>query len=74
MFVELPTKVDKSLNSSVDSYSAAVGSFERQLIPGARKFAEMGVETGKQIEASGPLEKQPRMMPTTAGKSSVKDA
>ena len=67
------TKVGKNLNSSVDSYNAAVGSFERQLIPGARKFAEMGVETGKLIEAPEPLEKQPRRMTITAGKSSVDD-
>lgn len=32
---------------------------------GARKFAEMGVETGNPIEAPEPLEKRPRMMTTT---------
>ncbi len=73
VFAEHLTKVGKSLNSSVDSYNAAVGSFERQLIPGARKFAEMGVETGKLIEAPEPLEKQPRRMTATPKKSSVDD-
>ena len=73
VFAEHLTKVGKSLNSSVDSYNAAIGSFERQLIPGARKFAEMGVETGKLIEAPEPLEKQPRRMTITTKKGSVND-
>lgn len=73
VFAEHLAKVGKSLNSSVDNYNAAVGSFERQLIPGARKFAEMGVETGKLIETPEPLEKQPRRMAATPKKSSVDD-
>ncbi len=36
-------KLGRSLKSSVDSYNKAVGSFDRQLLPGARKFTEMGV-------------------------------
>ena len=36
VFVKHLTKVDKSLNSSVDNYNAAVGSFERQLFPERR--------------------------------------
>ena len=41
------------------SYLSNMKAIERRLIPGARKFAEMGVETGKPIEAPEPLEKQP---------------
>lgn len=36
-------KLGRSLKSSVESYNRAVGSFDRQLLPGARKFTEMGV-------------------------------
>ena len=71
VFAEHLAKVGKNLNSSVDSYNAAVGSFERQLIPGARKFAEMGVETGKLIETPEPLEKQSLKLTVATGKSSV---
>jgi len=42
-------KLGRSLKSSVDSYNKAVGSFDRQLLPGARKFTEMGVIEKKEM-------------------------
>lgn len=36
------TKVGKNLETTVKNYNSAVGSFERSVIPGARKFPELG--------------------------------
>ncbi|HEX2494921.1 MAG TPA: DNA recombination protein RmuC, partial [Steroidobacter sp.] len=36
-------KLGRALSGSVDSYNSAVGSLERQVLPGARKFTELGV-------------------------------
>ncbi len=59
-FVSHLNKVGKQLNSSVENYNRAVGSLERKVLPGARKFVELGVHTKKEIEAVEPLESLPR--------------
>ncbi|MEW6331243.1 MAG: DNA recombination protein RmuC [Pseudomonadota bacterium] len=42
-FSEHLIKLGNSLSSTVDNYNKTVGSFEAKLLPGARKFTEMGV-------------------------------
>lgn len=59
-FAEHLDKLGRSLGSSVETYNKAVGSFERQVIPGARRFPEMGVRSGKDIPQLDPIEKLPR--------------
>jgi len=59
-FVTHLNKVGKQLNSSVEHYNRAVGSLERKVLPGARKFVELGIHTKKEIEAVEPLESLPR--------------
>jgi DNA recombination protein RmuC len=59
-FTEHLTKLGASLGSSVDHYNKAVGSLERSVLPGARKFSELGIESRKQIESMDPVEKAPR--------------
>jgi DNA recombination protein RmuC len=61
-FVEHMGKVGKSLGSSLDHYNKAVGSLERQLIPGARKLAEMGIQSQKTVASLEPLEKSIRAL------------
>ena len=36
------TKVGKNLETTVKTYNSAIGSFERSVLPGARKFPELG--------------------------------
>ena len=43
-------RVGRSLSGSVDAYNSAVGSLERQVLPGARRFTEMGVQARKPME------------------------
>ena len=55
-------KVGKQLASSVEHYNRAVGSLERKVLPGARKFVELGIRPKKEIEQIEPLEALPRTM------------
>jgi DNA recombination protein RmuC len=54
------TKVGRNLGQSVDAFNSAVGSLERQVLPGARKFTELGVRPDKEIEALEPIDKLTR--------------
>lgn len=59
-FTEHLTKLGSALGSSVDHYNKAVGSLERSVLPGARRFTELGIENRKQLESMDPIEKSPR--------------
>lgn len=48
-------KVSRSLGNAVDSFNAAVGSMERNVLPQARKFTELGV-TADTLPAAEPIE------------------
>jgi DNA recombination protein RmuC len=53
-------KLGRNLGQSVDAYNSAVGSLERQVLPGARKFTELGVRPEREIEVIEPIEKLTR--------------
>jgi DNA recombination protein RmuC len=53
-------RLGRQLGGSVEAYNAAVGSLERSVLPGARRFREMGVATKREIEEPQPLEHLPR--------------
>ena len=55
-FTEHLAKLGKNLGSSLDHYNKAVGSFERQVIPGARKFTEMGITARKPLHELDQIE------------------
>ncbi len=61
-FVTHMNRVGRQLASSVEHYNKAVGSLERSVLPGARKFTELGVQGSKEIEKLESLEPVPRTM------------
>ena len=61
-FVTHMNRVGRQLASSVEHYNKAVGSLERKVLPGARKFTELGVHGKKEIEKLESLEPVPRTM------------
>jgi DNA recombination protein RmuC len=65
-FAEHLNKLGRSLTSSVQHYNKAVGSFDSRIVPGAKKFTELGISSkkplqrGEQIESTArTLESQP---------------
>ena len=54
------SRLGRQLGQSVESYNRAVGSLERQVMPSARRFPEMGISVKKEIESLDPLENQVR--------------
>jgi DNA recombination protein RmuC len=67
VFAEHLDRLGRALGSSVDHYNKAVGSFERQLVPGARRFPEMGVRSGKELPQLDPLDHLPRRVDSPEG-------
>jgi len=59
-FSEHLMKLGRSLNGAVTDYNKTVGSFESKLLPGARKFSEMGVGGDKTLEEPERIEKSVR--------------
>ncbi|NNG12630.1 MAG: DNA recombination protein RmuC [Halobacteria archaeon] len=46
-FAEHLAKLGRSLDSSVETFNKAVGSFDSRVLPSARKFTELGITTRK---------------------------
>ncbi|MDE2089160.1 MAG: DNA recombination protein RmuC [Gammaproteobacteria bacterium] len=61
VFTEHLVKLGKSLSGSVEAYNKAVGSLEHQVLPGARRFTNMGIGFKKEIEEVGFVEKITRV-------------
>lgn len=53
-------RLGRNLSNSVEHFNAAVGSLERQVLPGARKFTELGVRPDREIEPLEPIDKLAR--------------
>ncbi len=49
-------KVGRGLDTAVKGFNAAVGSFEQTLLPGARRFAELGAKGAKELNPPGVVE------------------
>jgi DNA recombination protein RmuC len=63
VFTEHLARLGGSLEGSVSAFNKAVGSFDSKVLPGARKFVEMGVSPKKALEPPTPLEITPRTVP-----------
>ncbi len=57
VFSEHLAKLGKSLGMAVGDYNKAIGSYETKLLPGARKFADMGVGGNRALEPPEPVDK-----------------
>jgi DNA recombination protein RmuC len=53
-------KLGKQLEGSVKAFNSAVGSLERSVLPGARKFTELGVQAKRPIEPLNQIETMTR--------------
>ncbi|MBW4052256.1 MAG: DNA recombination protein RmuC [Proteobacteria bacterium] len=60
------------LGAAVDAYNSAVGSLERQVLPQARRFPELGVTADAALAQLEPIEQPVR--PVAAGPSDVREA
>ena len=49
IFADNFDKVGRGLDAAVKGFNAAVGSFEQTLLPGARRFAELGAKGAKEL-------------------------
>jgi len=58
-------RVGRQLSGSVNAFNAAVGSLERSVLPGARKFRELGVQTRKTLDTLEPVEEITRVAGST---------
>lgn len=59
-------RLGSSLEASLRAYNASVGSLERSVLPGARKFTELGVRSDKPIEELAEIEVAVRVADGTA--------
>jgi DNA recombination protein RmuC len=66
-FVTHMNKMGRQLGSSVESYNRAVGSLERNVLPGARKFVELGIHSKKELGKTETLDPVPRTMIESVG-------
>ena len=49
-------KLGKQLEGSVKTFNSAVGSMERKVLPGARKFVELGVQAKTELPTLSEIE------------------
>ena len=59
-FADNLDKVGRNLESANKAYNSAVGSFEQTLLPGARRFSELGAKGTKELVDPAPVETTPR--------------
>jgi DNA recombination protein RmuC len=62
VFVGHLHKVGRSFGSAIDAFNSAVGSMERNVLPQARKFTELGASTDAPIDPVDQLEKGVRTL------------
>lgn len=63
-------KVGQRLGSAVESYNNAVGSLERQVLPQARRFTELGVTADAALPTLDPVERLAREVAPPPGNES----
>lgn len=59
-------RLSRHLNGSIEAFNAAMGSLERQVLPGARKFTELGIRPDKELDDIEPIDALARTPQTIA--------
>jgi DNA recombination protein RmuC len=59
-FTEHLDAIGKALADGVKAYNASVGSLERRVLPGARRFTELGVQPRRELAELKAVEEVPR--------------
>jgi len=62
VFSEHMAKLGRSLDSSIETFNKAVGSFDSRILPGARKFIELGISAKKAVTELEPVERVTRQV------------
>ena len=62
VFVKHMDKVGRSFGSAIEAFNSAVGSLERNVLPQARKFSELGATSDAPIDPVDQLEKGVRTL------------
>jgi DNA recombination protein RmuC len=65
-FVSHLQKVGNSLGRAVEAYNASIGSFERNVMPKARRFPELGVTSDEPLPPIDPIEELVRKPAATS--------
>ena len=60
-------KLSQRLNAAVDAHNSAVGSLERQVLPQARRFTELGITADAPLPLLEPIEQLARNAASLAG-------
>jgi len=60
-------RLGKQLESSVKAYNSAIGSMEHKVLPGARKFVELGVQAKEEIAPLNDIEAAVREIEDRSG-------
>jgi DNA recombination protein RmuC len=71
IFAEHLGGVGTGLERANKAYTNAVGSFNRNLLPGANKFRDLGVASTKEIEALEPVESLPEPLSGVPSESEI---
>ena len=62
-------RVGKNINDTAGAYNDMIGSLERNVLPKARRFTELGVDPGKKaIESPKAVERALRLVPSELGR------
>ena len=61
-FAEHLSKLGRSLDSSVENFNKAVGSYDSRVLPGARKFVDMGISARKDTAQPAQIERAARQV------------
>jgi DNA recombination protein RmuC len=73
VFAEHLVRLGKSLGSSVESFNRAVGSLEQQVLPGARRFSDLGLRVNRELDLIEPIANLTRTPRVSAVERDVPD-